>query len=166
VCAGSTSPSVVAVSPLLVDKPWFLNCGKTSRYTHHTFLLGFPTGWSFTTHKDLLLHVNYTPASILFWRHHQVAASFLAPLPETKEEYFQRLKKTSRVNLTPSKFFSGAVAGEEERTSARGVFRTHIHYFVIVLLYFIYFTCIVLYQKPKKKIESLVVVFTCLLSFC
>jgi hypothetical protein len=26
----------------------------------------------------------------------------------------------------------------------------HILHFVIVLLYFIYFTCIVLYQKPKK----------------
>jgi hypothetical protein len=34
------------------DKPWFHNWGKTSCYTHHTFLLGFPTGWSFTTHKD------------------------------------------------------------------------------------------------------------------
>jgi hypothetical protein len=55
VCADSISPSVVAVSPLLIDKPWFLNWGKTSRYTHHTFLLGFPTGWSFTTHKDSLL---------------------------------------------------------------------------------------------------------------
>jgi hypothetical protein len=32
----------------------------------------------------------------------------------------------------------------------KGSFRTHIIYFVIVLLYFIYFTCIVLYQKPKK----------------
>jgi hypothetical protein len=36
-------------------------------------------------------------------------------------------------------------------------FRTHILYFVIVLLYFI-FTCIILYQKPKK-LESLVVVY-------
>jgi hypothetical protein len=34
------------------DKPWFLNWGKTSCYTHHTFLLDFPMGWSFTTHKD------------------------------------------------------------------------------------------------------------------
>jgi hypothetical protein len=23
-----------------------------SYYTHHTFLLGFPTGWSFTTHQE------------------------------------------------------------------------------------------------------------------
>jgi hypothetical protein len=25
-----------------------------SCYTHHTFLLGFPTGWSFTTHQYLI----------------------------------------------------------------------------------------------------------------
>jgi hypothetical protein len=31
-------------------------------------------GWSFTTHKDLLLHINYTPA-----------ASFLVPSPSSKE---------------------------------------------------------------------------------
>jgi hypothetical protein len=36
-------------------KPWFLNWEKTSCYTHHTFLLGFPTGWSFTTHQALFL---------------------------------------------------------------------------------------------------------------
>jgi hypothetical protein len=69
--------------------------------------LGFPTGWSFTTHKDRLLHA--------------------------------------------SSFFSGAVAGEEVEDFCEGSFRTHILYFVIVLLYFIYFTCIVLYQKPKKN---------------
>jgi hypothetical protein len=70
-----------------------------------------------------------------------------------KEEYFQRLKKTSRVNLAPapaSSCFSGAVAGEEVEDFCEGSFRTHILYFVIVLLYFIYFTCIALYQKPKK----------------
>jgi hypothetical protein len=50
-----------------------------------------------------------------------------------------------------AKAFSGAVAGKEWKTSARRVFRTHILYFVIVLLYFIYFTCIILYQKPKKN---------------
>jgi hypothetical protein len=44
------------VSFLLNDKPWFLNWGKTSCYTHHTFLLGFPMGWSFTMHQAPLLH--------------------------------------------------------------------------------------------------------------
>jgi hypothetical protein len=46
--------------------------------------------------------------------------------------------------------FPGAVAGEEVEDFYEGSFRTHILYFVIVLLYFIYFTCIALYQKPKK----------------
>jgi hypothetical protein len=44
------------------DKPWFLNWGKTSCYTHHTFLLGFPTGWSFTTHKESSGAINHAPA--------------------------------------------------------------------------------------------------------
>jgi hypothetical protein len=95
------------------------------------------------------------------------AASFLAP--STSSSSFsgavagERRRRSSHINyklprqLRASKSFSGAVAGEEEKTSARGVLRTHILYFVIALLYFIYFTCIVLYQKPKK-IESLVVV--------
>jgi hypothetical protein len=41
----------------------FFNWGKTSCYTHHTFLLVFPTGWLFTTHKDSLLHINLAPAA-------------------------------------------------------------------------------------------------------
>jgi hypothetical protein len=43
-------------------KPWFLNWGKTSCYTHHTFLLGFPTGWSFTTHKESSGAIIHVPA--------------------------------------------------------------------------------------------------------
>jgi hypothetical protein len=38
-------------APLLNNKPWFLTEGKSCCYIHHTFLLGFPTGWSFTTHQ-------------------------------------------------------------------------------------------------------------------
>jgi hypothetical protein len=72
--------------------------------------LGFPTGWSSTTHKESSGAINHAPAAL-----------FLAPLPGRKVE-----------DLC-------------ERS-----FRTQILYFVIVLLYFIYFTCIVLYQKPKK----------------
>jgi hypothetical protein len=90
--------------------------------------LGFPTGWSFTTHKD---------HQLFFWR---------------------RCRGTKKNNLPHqlaaikrSSSFSGAVAGEEVEDFCEGSFCMHILYFVIVLLYFIYFTCIVLYQKPKKN---------------
>jgi hypothetical protein len=43
------SPSVVWLLPLLIDKPWFPTEGKPCYYIHHTFLLGFPTGWWFTS---------------------------------------------------------------------------------------------------------------------
>jgi hypothetical protein len=79
--------------------------------------LGFPTGWSFTTHKDCC------------WG--------------TKKNNLPRQLAIS--------YFSGAVAGEEVEDFCEGSFCTHILYFVIVLLYFIYFTCITLYQKPKKN---------------
>jgi hypothetical protein len=69
----SASPSVVCLSSPRTIKLWFLNWGKTSCYTHHTFLLGFPMGWSFTMHKDHLLRINLA-----------LAASFLAPLPGRK----------------------------------------------------------------------------------
>jgi hypothetical protein len=76
-------------------------------------------------------------------------ANFLAPLPGTKEEYFQRLKKTSRVNMAPAANFLAPLPGRK-KTSARGVFVRTSFTFFIALLYFIYFTCIILYQKPKK----------------
>jgi hypothetical protein len=128
VCAGSTLHKhhlQSFVSPLLIDiKPWFLNWGKTSCYNHQTFLLGFPTGWSFITHKDCLLHVSLAPAAL-----------FLAPLPGRKED------------------------------SARGVF-AHT-FFTMLLFYFtLFILSALLYIKNPKKLESLVVVFTCLLSFC
>jgi hypothetical protein len=72
-------------------------------------------------HKDLLLP-RQLHATALFWRHHhQVAALFLAPLPGRKRR------------LLRGEFF------------ARTFFTL-----LFVLLYFIYFTCIALYQKPKK----------------
>jgi hypothetical protein len=59
------------------------------------------------------------------------------------------------------KLFSGAVAGEEE-DFCEGSFRTHILYFVLsfALLYFYLHR----FTKNPKKLESFVVVFTCLLS--
>jgi hypothetical protein len=62
------------------------------------------------------------------------------------------------IDLAPSSF-SGAVAGEEWKTSARGVFHTHILYFVLsfALLYFYLHNFI---SKTQKKFESLVVVIS------
>jgi hypothetical protein len=49
------------------------------------------------------------------------------------------------------KQFSGAVAGKEVEDLCKGSFsHTHPLLCFIVLLYFI-FTCIILYQKPKKN---------------
>jgi hypothetical protein len=54
----SASPSVVCLSSPRSTYLGFLIEGKSCCCIHHTFLLGFPTGWSF----------NYTPPT-LFWRH-------------------------------------------------------------------------------------------------
>jgi cell division protein FtsW (lipid II flippase) len=64
-----------------------------------------------------------------------------------------------------SSSFSGTVAGEEVEDFCEESFRMHILYFVLsfALLYFILLASF--YQKPKK-LESLVVVFTCLLLVC
>jgi hypothetical protein len=58
--------------------------------------------------------------------------------------------------------FSGAVAGEEVEDFCEGSFHTHILYFVLsfALLYLFYLHRFI---KNPKKLESLIVVFTCLL---
>jgi hypothetical protein len=100
---------------------------------HSSYLpLGVPNGLVITTHKDLLLP-RQLYATALFWRHHRVAASFLAPLPGRK------------------------------RRLLRGEFFAHTFFTLLfVLLYFIYFTRSAFYIKNPKKLESLVVVFTLL----
>jgi hypothetical protein len=68
------------------------------------------------------------------------------------------------INYTPAiKPFSGAVAGEEKEDFCEGSF-SHAHPLLcfIVLLYFIYFYLHRFIKNPKK-LESLVVIFTCLL---
>jgi hypothetical protein len=94
--------------------------------------LGFPTGWSSTTHKD----VCYTSTFIINLapvRNSGAATSFLAPLPGRKEDFCE---------------------GSSSHTHSLLCF--------IVLLYFIYFTCIAFYIKNPKKLESLVVVISLL----
>jgi hypothetical protein len=108
--------------------------------------LGFPTGWSFTTHKDFCWGTkkNNLP--------HQLAISCFSGAVAGDETPTSTI--FSPVNLAPSNsisYFSGAVAGEEVEDFCEGSFRTHILYFVIALLLFIYFICIVFYQKPKKN---------------
>jgi hypothetical protein len=44
-----------------IDKSWFLTEGKTCYCAHHTFLLGFPTGWLSYPHqqaKQLMYHLH------------------------------------------------------------------------------------------------------------
>jgi hypothetical protein len=98
-------------APLLNDKPWFLTEGKSCCYIHHTFLLGFPTGWSFTRHQAI---------------------------------------------------FSGTVAGEEKGDFCEGSF-SHAHHLICLLFCFTLFLLASFYQKPKKKLESLVAVISLLL---
>jgi hypothetical protein len=49
------------------------------------------------------------------------------------------------------KLFSGTVAGEKWKTSARGVFRTHILYFVLLFCFTLSILPASFYQKPKKN---------------
>jgi hypothetical protein len=49
----STSPSVICLSSPRTINLGFLTEGKSCCYIHHTFLLGFPTGWSSTTHQAI-----------------------------------------------------------------------------------------------------------------
>jgi hypothetical protein len=58
--------------------------------------------------------------------------------------------------------FLAPLPGRKKKTSARGVFRMHILYFVLsfALLYLFYLHHFI---KNPKKLESFVVVFTCLL---
>jgi hypothetical protein len=71
------------------------------------------------------------------------------PLPGNKK-ILPKIEENLPRQLSASNYFSGAVAREEVEDFCDGSFHTHILYVVIALLYFIYFTCIVFYQKPKK----------------
>jgi hypothetical protein len=116
--------------------------------------LGFPTGWSFTTHQLsalLLIDIN-----VGFLTEGKLAAILITPSswgsqraghsPRNKQQVFWR-RCWGRVEDFCKGSFSHA----------------HPLLCFIVFLYFIYFTCIAFISKNPKKIESLVVVFTCLL---
>jgi hypothetical protein len=85
-----------------------------------------------------------------------LAAIFIIPSSWGSQLDGEKLSTPYRIKL-----FSGVIAGEEEEDFCKGSFCMHILYFVYCFA-LLYFTCIVL-SKNKKKIESFVVVFTCLL---
>jgi hypothetical protein len=64
--------------------------------------------------------------------------------------------------LAPSSFFSGAVAGEEWKTSARGVF-AHTSFTLLLFCFTLFILPASFYIKNPKKLESLVVVISLLL---
>jgi hypothetical protein len=72
-------------------------------------------------------------------------ANFLASLSTTY----------SHVIVAPAANFLAPLPGRKKKTSARGVF-AHTSFTLLLLCFTLfYFTCIVLYQKPKKKIRIL-----------
>jgi hypothetical protein len=79
-------------------------------------------------------------------------ANFLAPLPGIEEKEAPTSTTLSHVNLAPAANFLAPLPGRRVEDLCKGSF-SHAHPLLcfIVLLYFIYFTCIVLYQKPKKN---------------
>jgi hypothetical protein len=89
-------------------------------------------------------------------RHQQV---FLAPLPGNEEEEEEEAPTSTRRQQNINKFFWRRCRGG--RRLLLGEFRTHILYFVLsfALLYFYLHRFI----KNPKKLESLIVVFTCVL---
>jgi hypothetical protein len=121
-------------------KPWFLTEGKTCCYIHHTLLLGFPTGQSFTsliTCQQVLWHY-------LSPRHQQV---FLAPLPRNEEVVEEEAPTSTRRQQNINKFFWHCCRGG--RRLLQGEFHTHILYFVLSFA-FTLFLLASFYQKPKK----------------
>jgi hypothetical protein len=73
--------------------------------------------------------------------------SFLAPLPGNEEEEFPT--STSRQQNAKQVFWRRC---QGKRRLLQGEFRTHILYFVLSLLYFI-FACIVFIKNTKKLVS-------------
>jgi hypothetical protein len=80
--------------------------------------LGFPTGWSFTTHQ----------------------VNFLAPLPGIEEEEAPISTTLSHVNLAPAADFLAPLPGRRVEDFCKGSF-LHTHpllYYCFALLYLFY----------------------------
>jgi hypothetical protein len=127
----------IAASKQSLDEAPYINCPKLSQTSKHhlqSYCLLF--SWSInlgflTEGKSAAIFI--TPSS---W-----GSQWAGHSPRIKQQ------------------FSGTVAGEEWKTSARGVFHTHTHIFYFVLLFcFTLFLLASFYIKNPKKLESLVVV--------
>jgi hypothetical protein len=106
------------------------------------------------------LSASYWIDNLGFLLREKLAAIFITPCSwgfPTSRSFTSLISHTI---TAPSTSFSGAVAGEEE-DFCKGSFHTHILYFVLsfALLYFYLHR----FSKTPKKLESLIVVFTCLL---
>jgi hypothetical protein len=69
---------------------------------------------------------------VIHINHAATSNNFLAPLPGTEEEEAPTLTKFSHVNYTPATIFWRCCQGK--RRLLQGEFRTHILYFVLILL--------------------------------
>jgi hypothetical protein len=97
--------------------------------------------------------------------HHQLHASHQVFSGAVAEE---RRRIISLINWAPSnsnKSFLAPLPGKKKKTSARGVFRTHILYFVLLFCFTLFY--LHRFIKNPKNLESLIVViFTCLALSC
>jgi hypothetical protein len=92
--------------------------------------LGFPTGWSFTTHKESSSAVTHAPA-----------ANFQVPLPGIEEEEAPTSTTRSHVNLAPAIFWRRCRGRVEDL--CEGSF-SHAHpllCYCFALLYLFYLHC-------------------------
>jgi hypothetical protein len=102
--------------------------------------LGFPTGWSFTTHQ----------------------ANFLAPLPRNEEEEAPTSTISSHVNYAPATNFLAPLPGKSGRP-LQGEFFAHTSFTLLLFCFTLFILPASFYIKNPKKLESLVVVISLLL---
>jgi hypothetical protein len=119
--------------------------------------LGFPTGWSFIHHAQGL------PDAFI------AISTFSGAVAGERNSYINYIfsRQLGTIKQQQAATFSGTVAEEGREDFCEGS-SSHTHPLLCYLFCFtlFYFTCIAFYIKNPKKFESLVAVFTCLLSFC
>jgi hypothetical protein len=86
-------------------------------------------------------------------------------LPGSEEEEVPTSTTLSHVNLAPAASFLAPLAGKSGRL-LRGEFFARTSFTLLLFFFTLFILPASFYIKNPKKLESLVVVFTCLLSFC